>query len=69
MDKYERLLRRMLVLTSWGYSADFHGSLEKCEEYLSTNEKLEEWYGSDWQGSGTEVTDELDAIDLIASAK
>lgn len=66
MDKYERLLRRMQVLTSYGYSADFH-SWDNLIEYLETDEKLEEWYGKGW--AEDYVLDELNAIDLIASAQ
>jgi hypothetical protein len=65
---YERALRRLLVLNNYGYSienTDLDTDASKYE-FLS-DEWLSEWYGSDWcEGF---VQDELDAVDLLASAR
>jgi len=62
------MLRRLLVLNDYGYSIE-NTNLDKDTskyEFLS-DEWLEEWYGKNW--CKKYVQDELDAVDLLMSAR
>lgn len=65
MDRWERITRRILVLTDFGLDTQLF-RLHVDEEGFLEDEWLERWYG---ESLPSYVADELAAIDLLDQAR
>jgi hypothetical protein len=66
MDKWEKIARKLIVFSQWGYSVEYFDQYLDEPDFL-TEDWVKTYYGKDFYDNG--LLDDLAAIDLLDQAK